>query len=128
MENKRQVVVTGIGVVTSLGCNYENVWEKLISGENGISSLGEDYKNVIQNDIYVAGISPEVSFDEFKKIDKRKKIKIEKLNKPTKMLIYSALKALEDADLDIESDCEHYDIGAIVGTGTTFLISMKELI
>ena len=35
----RRVVVTGLGIINSLGVGVKNNWEKLISGECGISSI-----------------------------------------------------------------------------------------
>ncbi|URZ16106.1 beta-ketoacyl-[acyl-carrier-protein] synthase family protein [Clostridium felsineum] len=118
MQSKEQVVVTGIGLVTPLGCDYEKVWELSLSGNNGVIKLEKSYEALMKYGIHVGGVSPEVSFDKFKGLDKRKKLKLKKLNKSTKMLVYSGLSALEDADLDINVDSERYNIGAIVGTGT----------
>ena len=36
---KRRVVVTGIGVVTSLGCKVAELWTRVCNGESGIGPL-----------------------------------------------------------------------------------------
>ena len=35
----RRVVVTGLGVVTSLGESHDEMWDKLCAGESGVSIL-----------------------------------------------------------------------------------------
>ena len=36
---KRRVVITGLGIVSPLGCNITNVWESLVSGKSGIRTI-----------------------------------------------------------------------------------------
>lgn len=37
--SKRRVVVTGLGIVSPLGCGVEHVWSKLLAGESGLARV-----------------------------------------------------------------------------------------
>ena len=37
----KRVVVTGVGLVTPLGCRVEDVWQSLCAGKSGIRSITE---------------------------------------------------------------------------------------
>ncbi|MFC2126684.1 beta-ketoacyl synthase N-terminal-like domain-containing protein [Bacteroidota bacterium] len=39
MEHKKSVVVTGIGVFTSIGCNRFDFWDSLITGKSGVNKI-----------------------------------------------------------------------------------------
>ncbi|MDH5606384.1 MAG: beta-ketoacyl-[acyl-carrier-protein] synthase II, partial [Anaerolineae bacterium] len=44
MENEksnRQVVITGMGVVSPLGCGVNLFWEKLLAGQSGVKLITE---------------------------------------------------------------------------------------
>src|SRR4029079_8273843 len=36
---KRRVVITGLGVVTSLSCGVEDLWKRICAGESGVHEL-----------------------------------------------------------------------------------------
>ena len=39
---RREVVVTGLGIICALGSGSEQVWQRLLSGRCGVRSLRED--------------------------------------------------------------------------------------
>ena len=39
MEDLSRIVVTGMGLVTPLGCGLDGPWSSLISGQSGISKI-----------------------------------------------------------------------------------------
>ena len=38
-DSKRRVVITGLGVVSSIGIGVEDFWKNLIAGKSGISII-----------------------------------------------------------------------------------------
>ena len=41
--NKQRVVVTGMGVVSPLGCGVDTVWQRLVAGASGLRSLPDAF-------------------------------------------------------------------------------------
>ena len=58
---QRRIVVTGMGIVSPLGCGVNHVWQSLLAGKSGIRALSES----IVEDITckVAGLVPEIEED-----------------------------------------------------------------
>jgi 3-oxoacyl-[acyl-carrier-protein] synthase II len=52
----RRVVVTGLGVVSPLGCGAETAWSRLISGRSGLRALPDSFPADLQ--ARVAGVVP----------------------------------------------------------------------
>ena len=55
---KRRVVVTGLGLVTPLGCGTELVWRRLLAGQSGLARI--EHFEVEDLASHVAGIVPRV--------------------------------------------------------------------
>jgi 3-oxoacyl-[acyl-carrier-protein] synthase II len=53
---KRRVVVTGLGIITSLSCQLDDLWRRLLAGESGIHALKifdtERFKVRFGGDVY----------------------------------------------------------------------------
>ncbi len=58
MMTKRRVVVTGLGLVTPLGCGVEHVWKHLLDGASGLAKI--EHFEVSDLSSHVAGIIPRV--------------------------------------------------------------------
>ncbi|MCX7355460.1 MAG: beta-ketoacyl-ACP synthase II [Alphaproteobacteria bacterium] len=113
----RRVVVTGLGLVTPLGCGVEKTWSRLIAGESGITSI----KNFDVSDITskIAGQVPQGSsadglFNADDWVDARERRRMDRF------IVY-ALAAAEQAIGDAgwkPTDEEALDrTGVLIGSG-----------
>lgn len=81
-EGQKRIVVTGMGIVSPLGCAVEEVWQRLLAGRSGIRNLSGDITEgtgvavggqvpSLQEDA-VAGYDPErfISVKDRKKMDR----------------------------------------------------------
>lgn len=105
--NKR-IVVTGIGVVSSIGIGREKFWEALIQGKSGISEI-----TAFDTSSYSTHRGGEVKdFHAEDFIDKRK---IRSLGRASCLAISATQLALSDAGLKL-SDLNKKTTGVILGT------------
>ena len=105
---QRRVVITGIGVVTSIGVGHEAFWRNLLDGRSGISEVesfptdayrthrGGEIKG-FDADAYVSRLDPS------------------KLGRASKLAIAAAHLALDDAGLDADAPALEM-AGVAVGT------------
>jgi 3-oxoacyl-[acyl-carrier-protein] synthase II len=110
MENKRRVVVTGIGVVTSVGIGKDAFWEAIINGKSGISEITS-----IDTSLYKCHRGGEIK--DFNPGDFIPKRKIKFLGRTSQLAIAGSLLALKDAQLP-NKDIPKREIGVIIGTTT----------
>lgn len=103
---KRRVVVTGLGVVSSIGIGVEDFWKNLIAGKSGISEI-----EAFDTSAYPVHRGGEVkNFKPEHFIDKRK---IRSLGRASQLAIAATKLAIEDAKLKKE---EYPSAGVLLGT------------
>ncbi|MCG2712731.1 MAG: beta-ketoacyl-[acyl-carrier-protein] synthase family protein [Candidatus Omnitrophica bacterium] len=106
--NNRRVVVTGLGVVSSVGIGKDTFWEKIISGASGISKVtGFDTTDF---QCHYGGEIKDFNPEQF--MPKRK---IRFLGKTSQLAIAASFLALEDARINLTGITKE-KFGVLVGT------------
>ena len=107
--NNRRVVVTGIGLVSSLGIGTDVNWQNLIAGTPGITRISKfDVTG------YAAQIAAEVrGFDPLNWIEKKE---VKKMDLFIQYAIAASQFAVDDAKLQV-TDENAEDVGAFIGSG-----------
>lgn len=107
----RRVVVTGMGVLTSLGSEIEEFWGNLMEGKSGVSLIEE-----IDVTDYPTRIAAEVkNFDpEAYGIDRKEARRMDRF---VQFAVVASVKALENSGLKIGQNIDAERTGVIVGSG-----------
>ena len=107
MHVSDRVVITGIGMVTSIGTGKDEFWKNLISGKSGISEV--ERFNTSEFTLKRAG---EIKNFEPKKFISTKLFK--NIGRASQLAIVAAKIAIDDAQVNLKHGCN--DIGVIIGT------------
>jgi 3-oxoacyl-[acyl-carrier-protein] synthase II len=91
-QKKRRVVVTGLGVVSSIGIGKDDFWKALLAGESGISDIASFDTTAFK--CHRGGEAKDFKPENF--IDKRR---VKYLGRASQLAISASLLALEDAGL-----------------------------
>jgi 3-oxoacyl-[acyl-carrier-protein] synthase II len=106
---KKRVVVTGLGVVHSLGTNLETFWNAVKEGKNGIKTITK-----FDTSDYSTKVGAQIDdFDATQCIDKKE---AKRLDLFTQYSIYAAQEAVTMAGIDF-STIDPYRAGVLVGSG-----------
>jgi len=108
---KHRVVVTGMGVITSLGTEVDQFWGNLMEGKSGVSiAEAFDFSE------YTTRIAAEVkNFNpEDYGIDKKEARKMDRF---VQFAAVASKLAIEDADLRIGENADAERVGVMVGSG-----------
>jgi 3-oxoacyl-[acyl-carrier-protein] synthase II len=108
-SDRREVVITGIGLVTPIGIGVEAMWESLMTGKSGVGELTHfDASNL---PVHIAS-----QVDDFDAADHMDKREVGRNDRFTHMAVAAARMAVEHADAgSIDAPAER--IGVIVGSG-----------
>lgn len=106
---KRRVVVTGIGVVTSLSQKVDDLWQRVLAGESGIHEIRlfdtSDFKVKIGGDVYDWDASAYIDHKELKRVDRF-----------TQFAHVAGTDAIRDAGIDF-SQYDPFRCGVVLGSG-----------
>ncbi|MCM3625984.1 beta-ketoacyl-ACP synthase II [Paenibacillus glycanilyticus] len=108
---KQRVVVTGMGVITSLGSDVEQFWGNLLEGKSGVSHI-----EAFDVSEYPTQIAAEVkNFNpEDYGLDRKEARRMDRF---VQFASVASLSAVKDAALEIGSNVDPERIGVIVGSG-----------
>lgn len=118
-ENNR-AVVTGIGVICSVGMNASAAWETLIAGKSGIDRI-----TLFDPDLCKTKIAGEVKG--FQPTDYMGRKEARRMDRFAQLAVAASLQAKEHAGLEIDSS-NRDDTGVMVGSGIGGLITLYEQI
>ncbi len=104
----RRVVVTGLGVVSSLGIGWQEFWENLIAGKSGISRVTSF--DTSQYERHYAGEVKNFDPTQFMNQGKAKKI-----GRTSQFAVVASQLALTDAELNLD-DLSAKNVAVCIGT------------
>lgn len=105
---RRRVVITGMGWVTSLGCSLDGVWNDLLAGKSGISTIQR-----FDTSRHATKFGGEVKNWDAPNLDKRE---AKRLDRFAQFAVNAAADAVRDAGLDFAKE-DTWRCGSIVGSG-----------
>ncbi|MBV9463461.1 MAG: beta-ketoacyl-ACP synthase II [Verrucomicrobiae bacterium] len=118
-NNRRRVVVTGMGVCTALSLDLETFWNAILAGQSGISRIEafdtSDYPCHIAGEI--KNFNPQEHFKSPKEARRADRF--------SQFAMAASNKAIRDAGLDLE----HLDrdrIGVMIGSGIGGLLTIED--
>ncbi|MEO1497598.1 MAG: beta-ketoacyl-ACP synthase II [Planctomycetota bacterium] len=115
---KRRVVVTGLGVVTSLGHNVEQLWKSVLAGESGIHTLS--LFDTSRHKVHFGGDISD--WDPTTHIDRKDAKRIDRF---TQFALVGAIEAVNDSGIDFEKE-DRFRCGVVVGSGIGGLNEIEE--
>jgi 3-oxoacyl-[acyl-carrier-protein] synthase II len=123
---RRRVVITGLGVVTSLGESHDEMWDKLCAGESGVTVIRR-----WNTDKYPVKIGGEcLNFDLAKYAQEATKYTDERLqprriDRFGQFGLAASMSAVSDAGLDFDKE-DRTRCGVIIGTGIGGIETIEE--
>ncbi len=114
---KKRVVITGTGVVSSLGIGTENFWQSIKNGKSGISKI----ERVDVSDLPTCVGAEIKNYDPSKFIGKKE---IKRMDRFTQFAVSAAHMAIEDSKLNIDQ-MDKGRLGIVIGTGIGGIETME---
>lgn len=114
----KRIVVTGMGIVSPLGCGVQHVWQSLLAGKSGITRLSEQLVADIPSK--VAGQVPSIDSDPLHGFDPLATIPAKERKKMDRFIefaLVAAREALAQAGWSPASEAEQERTATVIATG-----------
>ena len=127
---KRRVVVTGLGLVTSLGEQVDGVWDALCAGRSGIVTLRRwdtsTYPTKIGGECYDFDLTKyKDAYARHKRADEDEIPRAGRLDRFAQFGIAASISAVNDANLDFKTE-DQTRAGVIIGSGIGGIETIEE--
>ncbi len=119
---KRRVVVTGMGLISSLGESKEVFWKNLIAGKSGISKMDFFPDAQTSKDISRVGSA----CNDFKAEDYLEPKVIRRTDRFIQLALSASINAIKDANLDVSKYPSPERIGVVVGSAAGGILTVIE--
>jgi 3-oxoacyl-[acyl-carrier-protein] synthase II len=113
----RRVVVTGMGIVSPLGCGIEATWSNILAGKSGVRKIDD-----IQVDDLAAQVAGRIPLGDHAdgKFNPDEWMDVKEQRKVDPFIIFAmaaASQAIADAGVEPKTEEEKYRIGTLIGSG-----------
>jgi len=116
---KHRVVVTGMGIVTSLGSDLETFWNNLVAGKSGVSRI-ESF-DVSEYPTQIAAEIKDFNPEDY--IDRKEARRMDRF---VQFAVAAGKMAVQDAGLELGVNVDSERVGVIVGSGIGGLGTWEE--
>ncbi len=106
---KRRVAITGLGAVTSLGCQVDGLWTRLCNGESGVRTIERFDASHLRS--HFGGEIPDWTVNGY--VDARE---VKKLDRFTQFALVASIHAVQDAGLEFDKETPSR-CGVMIGSG-----------
>ena len=118
MAEGRRVVITGLGIVSSIGQDIDTYWKSLVAGKSGVKRIAAFDPSAYPTQF--AGEIPD--FDPLRWLDKRSAGRMDRF---CQMGMGAAIQAVKDSGLDFARE-DRQRCGAVIGSGIGGLWEIEE--
>ena len=114
---QRRVVITGMGAVTPVGLNVEEMWQSMLAGKGGTDLITK-----FDTTEFVTKFAAEVKdFDPLNHFEKKE---LRRLDSYTQYAMVSAREAINSSGIDFEKENKN-KVGVIIGSGIGGMLSFE---
>lgn len=115
---RSHIVITGMGIISPLGCGVKSVWQRLTEGRSGIDRI--EHFDAENFPVRIAGMVPGVAQDPTAGFDPDRVIETKERKKVDRFTLYAlaaAAEALEQAGWAPQSEAQRRATATIIATG-----------